>query len=104
MNKQIPLGKITALIAYTTFIGLIIAYFLNKDDKHTFAQWHIKNMFGLLILLFTSVALQDYTIGLYMYWISVGLWILSFIMALNNKQKAIPYLSDKFQTWFSFLD
>ncbi|PKA84054.1 hypothetical protein ATE92_2224 [Ulvibacter sp. MAR_2010_11] len=99
-----PSGKQKALIAYLTFVGMLIAYFMNRDDKHEFAKWHIKNMFGLVILLFVSVALQNYEIGFYVYWISVGLWILSFVMALLNKQKAIPFLSEKFQTWFTFLD
>lgn len=104
MNRAIPQGKHIALIAYITFVGLIIAYFLNKEDKNPFGQWHIKNMFGLVVLLFASVTLQEYSVGFYLYWTTVLLWIVSFLMALNNKQKAIPYLSEKFQVWFSFLN
>jgi hypothetical protein len=99
-----PPGKTKAVVAYLTFIGLLIAYFINKDNRHEFATWHIKNMFGLLILLFVSVALQAYTIGFYVYWTSVVLWIISLIMALFNQKQGIPFLSEKFQTWFTFLD
>jgi len=99
-----PPGKTKAVVAYLTFIGLLIAYFINKDNRHEFATWHIKNMFGLLILLFVAVALQSYAIGFYVYWTSVVLWIISLIMALFNQKRGIPFLSDKFQTWFTFLD
>ncbi|TDI78422.1 MAG: hypothetical protein E2O83_06250 [Bacteroidetes bacterium] len=99
-----PPGKTKAVVAYLTFIGMLIAYFINKDNRHEFATWHIKNMFGLLILLFVAVALQSYAIGFYIYWTSVVLWIISLIMALFNQKRGIPFLSDKFQTWFTFLD
>ncbi len=99
-----PPGKNKAIIAYITFIGMLIAYFMNRDEKHEFATWHIKNMFGLVVLLFCSLALQNYAIGFYIYWVSVALWVFSLLMALTNKQQAIPFLSEKFQTWFTFLD
>ncbi len=102
--SETPQGKTKAIVAYLTFIGLLISYFLNREDKHAFTTWHIKNMFGLVILLFVSIAFQNYEIGFYIYWTAVVLWIYSFFMVLTNKQKAIPYLSDKFQEWFTFLD
>lgn len=104
MNKVTPSGKNIALIAYLTFLGLIVAYFLNKDKKHPFAQWHIKNMFGLVLFRFAAITLEDYDLGFYLYWLSVGLWVISFTMALIDHQKAIPYFSEKFQEWFTFLD
>ncbi|NND63328.1 MAG: hypothetical protein HKN48_09055 [Flavobacteriaceae bacterium] len=99
-----PEGKTLGIIAYLTFIGMIIAYFMNKEEKHSFATYHIKNMFGLVILLFASVALQQYLVGAIIYWISVAFWIFSLGMAILNKRKGIPFLSEKFQTWFKFLD
>ncbi|MDC8003972.1 hypothetical protein POV27_07900 [Aureisphaera galaxeae] len=97
-------GHTKAIIAYCTFIGMIIAYFLNKDDKHEFATWHIKNMFGLVILLFASVALQGYEFGFYVYWTAVCLWLFCFLMAIFKQKVGIPFLSEKFQSWFRFLD
>ena len=55
-----PKGYTAAIVAYITFIGLLIAYFINKEDKHPFATWHIKNMFGLVIVLFISQVMQGY--------------------------------------------
>lgn len=101
MNNSNP--KINALIAYLTFIGLLIAILLNKEKKDAFVLWHIKNMFGLVLLLFIAVALQNYTIGFYFYWTTVVMWLFSLMMALLGKKKAIPLVSEKFQQWFIFL-
>lgn len=103
MNET-PAGKTMAVIAYLTFIGMLIAYFMNREAKHAFTTWHIKNMFGLVILLFVSIAFQNYEIGVYIYWTTVGLWGYSLVMALFNRQKAIPFFSEKFQQWFTFLN
>jgi uncharacterized membrane protein len=103
MNTNLS-GKAKAIIAYITFVGMLIAYFINRDDKDAFARWHIKNMFGLVLLLFCSLVLQNYSVGIYIYWTAVVLWIFSLSMALANKQIGIPFLSEKFQSWFTFLD
>lgn len=99
-----PAGKSIAITAYITFVGLLIAYFLNKDDKHPFATWHIKNMFGLQIILFCSLVMPHQLIGAIIYWTAVICWLWSLIMVLSNKQQGVPFLSEKFQTWFTFLD
>jgi FtsH-binding integral membrane protein len=99
-----PQGKKAAIIAYLTFIGLLVAFYMNREDRHEFATWHIKNMFGLVILLFVSMVLQTYEIGFYFYWLSVILWIYSFVMMLFNRKLGIPYFSEKFQQWFTFLN
>ncbi|MAT89410.1 MAG: hypothetical protein CMC35_01855 [Flavobacteriaceae bacterium] len=99
-----PAGKNKAIIAYLTFVGMLIAFFMNKEEKHEFATWHIKNMFGLVVILFISLMFQHYELGFYIYWIAVALWFFSFCMALFNKEQGIPYLSEKFQDWFTFFD
>ncbi len=99
--------KTYALLAYLTFIGLIVAYFLNRDKKYSFVTYHIKNMFGLLILLFISQSLQALTdprLGEALWFIAFVLWAFSVATIVFNKKKSIPWLSDKFQKWFSFLD
>lgn len=101
MNNISP--KTKAIIAYLTFIGLIIAIFLNGEKKEPFTLWHIKNMFGLVLLLFIAVSLQNYLVGFYIYWTVVILWLLSVVMAMLGKKKGIPFLSEKFQQWFTFL-
>ena len=103
-NKQ---EKTYALIAYLTFIGLVVAYFLNKDKKYAFVTYHIKNMFGLVIILFISQLLQtlsDPRLGEVIWLLAFTLWSFSIATIIFNMKKTIPWLSDKFQQWFTFLD
>lgn len=101
---EAPTGKTKAIVAYLTFVGMLIAYFMNRDNKHEFATWHIKNMFGLVILLAFAVGMQNYAVGIYIYFTTVALWLFSLVMAISNRKQAIPFLSEKFQEWFTFLD
>lgn len=102
MNNPSP--KTKAVLAYLTFIGFLIAYFINKEYKSEFATWHIKNMFGLLIGLFISIFLQNYAIGVFVYFVVLCLWLYCVLMAMMGRKQGIPYLSEKFQEWFKFLD
>lgn len=99
-----PSGKTTAVIAYLTFIGLIFAFYMNRDDKFEFATWHIKNMFGLVLGQFAVTFFWNYDYYLLLYGIMLVLWLFCLMMAVLGKKQGIPYLSDKFQEWFSFLN
>ena len=103
-----PPGKQKAVIAYITIIGLLIAISMNKDEPHEFASYHIKNMFGLTLMFFVSVAMsyQEYLLwpGAIFFYGSMLFWLLSFIMAILNRKSGIPWLSNKFDNWFTFLN
>lgn len=104
--KIIPPGKQIAVIAYAPFVGFLIAFFMNDEDHHEFATWHIKNMFGLFIMFMVSVIVQsqiDFLTGDILWFITFLLWIYSWVMAILNKKKGVPALSEKFQEWFTFL-
>lgn len=104
---NIPAGKSTALIAYAPFVGFFIAFFINQDKKDSFATWHIKNMFGIFILFIVSLILQStigFTLGDIIWGICFVLWIYCWIQAFRGKEKGIPFLSEKFQQWFTFLN
>ncbi len=105
--KTAILGRNTALIAYAPFVGFLIAFFINKDENHAFATWHIKNMFGLFLLFIVSLIVQarvNIVAGDILWLLCVLVWIYSWAMAYFNHKKSIPVLSDKFQSWFTFLD
>jgi len=107
--KNKTTGSYKAILAYITFIGLIIAYILNMDEKDKFVSFHIKNMFGLVILLFISITFFDGNyilqfIGQTLWVFSFFMWVFSLLMAITGKSKGIPFVSDKFQKWFKFLD
>ena len=105
--KNTPPGKTTAMIAYAPFVGFFIAFFINQDKRDPFATWHIKNMFGIFILFIVSLVIQsaiDFTIGDIIWAICFILWIYCWAQAFMGKKKGIPFLSEKFQKWFTFLN
>lgn len=105
--RNTPPGKQTALIAYAPFVGFFIAFFINQDKKYPFATWHIKNMFGLFILFISSLVIQsaiNFTIGDVVWIIVFILWVYCWLQAFRGATNGIPFLSEKFQEWFTFLD
>lgn len=104
---HIPEGKSTALLAYIPIVGFLIGYSINKEDKHPFATWHIKNMFGIFLLFVAAMVFMAGSnphIGDIIFVVALVLWIYSFIMAYLNNEKGVPLLDEKFQEWFKFLN
>jgi len=100
-------GKSTALIAYAPFVGFFIAFFLNEDKRDPFVTWHVKNMFGIFLLFVSAMVVQsaiDYTVGDLLWVVCFILWVYCGIQAYKGQNKGIPFLSEKFQKWFSFLN
>lgn len=107
MSEISPPGKNKAIITYITFVGLLIAMSMNSNEKHPFATAHIKNMFGIVLLWICAIAFDKYInllLGQLFYWTSIVLLIYSMFRAMTNKKPGIPYLSDWFDKWFTFLD
>ena len=106
MNEQVE-GKTTAIIAYLTMLGALIAITMNLEPKHDFARFHTRQAFGLHLVfigcaIFLSTAFNKYAwIGLYIFYIA--LWFYGFIAALNNSKKEVPILGGYFQKWFTFI-
>lgn len=100
-------GKTTAIIAYITIIGALIAITMNREPKNEFARFHIRQAFGLHLVfhsfaLFSSVAYNSY--ALYALYLSyIILWIYGFIGALNEKKQSVPLVGPYFQKWFTFI-
>lgn len=105
--SQTKLGKTTAIIAYMTIIGAIIAISMNMDPKHGFARFHTRQAFGLHLMfhgfaLFSSVWFSEYALyGLYLCYIV--LWVYGFIGALSDKEQSVPVVGPYFQKWFTFI-
>lgn len=99
--------RTTAIIAYITMIGCIIAITMNMEPKHSFARFHIRQAFGIHLLfhafaIMSSVAFNIYAVyGLYLCYII--LFTYGFLGALNNKRQEIPFLGPYFQKWFTFI-
>jgi hypothetical protein len=103
-NSTITEGKTAALISYIPVIGVLIAFFLNKDKRNYFASFHIRQTFGLNILYFINQWVIYSYFGLTAGDIGKGgvlvLFILGGLGALKGQEKLVPLLGDKFQEWF----
>ncbi|MCF6294525.1 MAG: hypothetical protein L3J25_02400 [Flavobacteriaceae bacterium] len=102
-QETIQQGKTLAIVSYFTFVGLLIAIILNLEKKNPFTSFHIRQMFGLIIMLIVSNVTEKYIDS----WLGTIFWIITFVSwlyglfyALQGKYKEIPYLGSKFQEWF----
>lgn len=99
-------GKITAIIAYITLIGLIVAFVQNAEKKNPFATYHIRQSLGLLC---TALALSFVNIIPFFGWILciagmfalMVLWIMGLLNAVNGKESPVPVLGNLYNKWFS---
>lgn len=100
-------GKTTAIVAYFTIVGALIAITMNMEPKHGFARFHTRQAFGLHLLflavaLFLSVWFNKYAwYGLYIGY--MALWFYGFLAALAGKESEVPVLGPYFQKWFTFI-
>ncbi|WP_411768915.1 DUF4870 domain-containing protein [Winogradskyella sp. A3E31] len=98
-------GKTTAIIAYITIFGLIIAFIMNNDKNNPFAKYHIKQSLGLILVAFALgavglVPILGWIINLVGIFVLTYMWIMGLINAINEKQKPVPILGEKFEEWF----
>jgi uncharacterized membrane protein len=105
---NIEKSKNTAIVAYITIIGSVIAIFMNQEEsKSEFASFHIRQALGL----FLSFFLLGYFIGYFDSWTVTSafyifyfiLWIYGFLGALQGDKKVLPIVGDFFQSTFKSL-
>lgn len=107
MTEKTNQGKTTAIIAYLTIVGSLIATTMNMEPKDEFARFHTRQAFGLHLFflgfaVFLSQWFNEYAwYGLYISYIV--LWGYGFIGAIQNKKQLIPVLGPYFQKWFTFI-
>jgi uncharacterized membrane protein len=111
-KSKSPKGKTAAIVSYLFFfLGSIIAIFMNMEERHDFARFHIRQSFGLH---FIFVAFGQLLSGLdsifnnvmifYSFWIFYFvLWIYGFIGAISGKKQIVPILGNLFQKIFKVL-
>ncbi len=105
--ENAPAGKTTALVAYMTLIGALIALSMNAEPKHSFARFHTRQAFGLHIMFLAFALLNSQwgnAYGFYgLYICYIVLWFYGFIGAISNKEQSVPVLGPYFQKWFTFI-
>ncbi|APG59671.1 hypothetical protein [Christiangramia salexigens] len=104
MSSTVP-GKTTAIVAYITIIGTIIAYFINLEPKDSFASFHIRQAFGIHITFYLIGAIMGlFDSGLIIggfYIFFIVLWAYGLINAIQGETREVPLLGHLYQKWFS---
>lgn len=105
MEQSAHEGKPAAIVAYLTIIGTIIAYFMNNDDKHLLASFHIRQALGIHITFYMLgllvSAFDSWLISSAFYIFVIVLWGYGIVSAVQGELNAVPLLGDKFQKWFN---
>lgn len=103
-EETISEGKVAAILAYITIIGLIIAFVMNTSKKNEFASFHIRQGLGLGLTGFAfSLLFRFVDVPFLPSIISIGilvLVILGIIGAVQGERKLVPVLGPYFQDWF----
>ncbi len=107
MEKAAKQGRTTAIVAYLTIVGCLIAITMNLEPKNPFARFHIRQAFGIH-LFFHALAialtyLQITYVSLLLYLLYLLLWGFGFLNAINGKTNPLPVLGNHFQKWFTFI-
>ena len=107
MENNIEQGKQTATVSYLTFIGTVIAIFMNNENKNTFASFHIRQSLGIFISWFALGYFVSYfdnwgvSSGFYLF--IFILWIYGFVGAIQGEQKLVPLVGEFYQKLFKNL-
>ncbi|TVZ23088.1 putative membrane protein [Dokdonia sp. Hel_I_63] len=97
-------GKTAAVLSYITFVGLIIAYFMNSESKNEFAAFHLRQSLGLTLSYFLVMMPLSYldipmaSIGfLVLFFV---LWLFGIISAFQAKRQLVPLVGAFYQNVF----
>ncbi|WP_254528358.1 MULTISPECIES: DUF4870 domain-containing protein [unclassified Sphingobacterium] len=106
MNEErIQDNKTLAVVSYLTWIGLLVAFLMNRDKNDPFVKFHIRQNLGLFILGLVAGVLHYIpgVGGIVAYLVFIALfifWVIGLIGAINGKENAVPVVGPMFQEWF----
>ena len=107
MENNIEQGKQAAIVSYLTFVGTVIAIFMNNENKNNFASFHIRQSLGIFVSWFALGYFVSYfdnwgvSSGFYLF--IFILWIYGFIGAIQGEQKIVPIVGEFYQKLFKNL-
>jgi len=89
--------KNIAIVAHIFFIGWIIAFILNHNDKDEFASFYIRQTLLLHALMF--IGWVPY-FG-WLFWVAgLVFLVISIVPAIQGEKKEVPFVGSYFQEWF----
>ena len=106
-QQDIEKGHKNAIISYLTIFGVIIAFYLNKDDKKSdFASFHIRQSLGLwltLIIINLSIVskFDIFMLRASVYIFFSVLYFYGLSNAISGKAQKVPLVGSLYQKVFS---
>ncbi|MCX6312439.1 MAG: hypothetical protein NT084_12480 [Bacteroidetes bacterium] len=106
-------GKIIAILSYITLIGWVIAYVMHSSNKTKFGAFHIRQGLGLMIMsvgvFILSFVMMFISFYLYSIFQIVNLGILAIaimgiVNAAGGKKQGIPVLGEFFDKTFASIN
>lgn len=95
--KDVEEGKTMAIIAYITWIGLIIAVVMNQDKKNEFAKFHIRqSLLLMLVSLIAWIPIIGWILGV----LAFIAWVIGLINAIQGEAKEVFLFGTYAQEWF----
>ena len=101
--------KTTAIVAYITVIGFIIAIILHGQRKTALGAYHLRQMLGIVLtgaaLWIATVLLAIMTLGLGMLLypligiLLLVMWVMGLVAAANGEMKPTILLGKQYQEW-----
>lgn len=111
-------GKGFAILAYISWVGWLIAFIINNQDKNNFASFHLRQALGIMIgqiatviggfiLAFILMIIIPFVgmfmaygiiLMLMMFWFIM--WLMGLIYAITGAETPIPLFGGVFQRWF----
>ena len=96
--------KIVSLIAYLSFVGLVISYILNQPPSKM-GSFHIRQALGIYLIFTVSILVMiipvlGWIAGILGIITAALLWIMGVISAANGIQTPVPFVGHYFQEWF----
>ena len=103
-------GKTTAIVAYITIIGWLIAYFaMHQPKKTSLGSYHLRQTLLLFIcaivyqIVVVTITMAVPLLGLVFligWLVFLVLWIMGLIAAINGEEKPMPLIGEKAQELF----
>lgn len=98
-------AKTKAIVSHLFGIGWLIALILNMSNKEELASYYIRQNLGIIIMSIALSILRYIPILGPVIWIAGGIlvfvfWLMSLIWSIQGEMKPVPWVGDKFQTWF----
>ena len=104
-KKDVSEGKGLAVVAYLTWVGILLAFVLNMEKKNSFVKFHIRQALmiyvsGFMCGVVMIVPILGWIAGFIGFILLLIFWIMGLVSAINGEENRIPIIGDLAQDWF----